>query len=134
MNTNTEPMTEIDLLLVEDDEAHAKLIRRKLATSKLTINVRCADSLRAMSCEIEENKPDFLILDYLLPDGRSIDALSTLPSLKETPTVLVSSFLSEHMAEDVLFSGFRQVIEKSEAGLDELLSIISAEFSSGDDD
>ena len=134
MNTNTEPMTEIDLLLVEDDEAHAKLIRRKLATSKFTINVRCADSLRTMSCEIEENMPDFLILDYLLPDGRSIDVLTTLPSLKETPTVLVSSFLSEHMAEDAQFSGFRQVIEKSEAGLDELLSIISAEFSSGDDD
>lgn len=65
----------IDVLLAEDDKSHAFLIRRAFDSSGVRREITHVQRLQQMLDVLAEKRPDVLILDYLRPDSRRLDAV-----------------------------------------------------------
>lgn len=104
-------MLPIQVLLVEDNPADARLTREALADSKLSLDVREArdgeaaiQALRGMSATAGERLPDLILLDLNLPrmDGREVLAeIKSHAEWKSIPVVVLTSSKAE---KDILKS------------------------------
>ena len=61
----------LDILIVEDDPGHAEAIRRSLQGAGTAMEIRVVDSLGHFREAVAVKQPDLVLLDLLLPDGRS---------------------------------------------------------------
>ena len=99
------------ILVVEDDDSHADLIRRSFwETSEKFCLVRVG-TLGAARDAIERHPPDLVLADYFLPDGEGSDLLQTVKGL--CPIVLMTSQGNERVAVDVLKGGAQDYVVKS---------------------
>ncbi|MGF1451980.1 MAG: response regulator [Opitutales bacterium] len=74
--------------------------------------------------QIEEKKPDIVILDIMLPSLNGVEVLRRLGHFDRKPRVLVfSAFPSKHMVKKVLEAGIDGFVEK-DANLSELETAI----------
>ena len=128
MEPETRSLLKIDLLLVEDDESHVQLILRAFRPSEEYVEIRHARDLQDMQSELQRKLPDFLILDYLLPDGRSVDALAMAGLPDELPVVVLTSFRDSAVDREVADLGALAVIQKSDAGFRELPQLVLSHF------
>src|SRR5262249_26385053 len=104
-------MLPIDVLLVEDNPADARLTREALAECKLKLNVHQArDGEEAMAFLRREGRfrdtrpPDLILLDLQLPKKNGREVLADIkndPELKAIPVVVLTSSKSE---EDIVRS------------------------------
>jgi CheY-like chemotaxis protein len=104
-------MSPIDVLLVEDNPADARLTREALSECKLTLNVHAVrDGEEAMAFLRREGPfhnvrlPDLILLDLHLPKKNGREVLADIkndPELKTIPVVVLTSSKSE---EDILRS------------------------------
>ncbi len=113
------------ILLIEDEEAHAELVRRAFGgtDSKWEIHhvVNINEALKWL--EENESKPPFLIIsDYLLPDGTGLDIAKGATSPEEVgiPLIILTAFGSEQLAVRSLKSGAMDYVVKSAEELQEL--------------
>jgi chemotaxis family two-component system response regulator Rcp1 len=101
----------IGILLVEDDQAHVRLIREALKDGSFPhfINV-ASDGVEAMAYLSREgeykeaSQPDLVLLDLKLPrkDGREVLAeMKKDPELKHIPVIILTTSRSD---EDILAS------------------------------
>lgn len=98
-------MLPIQVLLVEDNPADARLTREVLADSKLTLDVREArdgeaaiEALRSAGGTTGERLPDLILLDLNLPrmDGREVlTEVKSHPEWKSIPVVVLTSSKAE---------------------------------------
>jgi DNA-binding response OmpR family regulator len=101
------------VLLVEDDQWIADCYRLWLAADGH--NVRHSRDSQTAIDMIDENPPEVIILDLLLPFSNGIQLLQTLRShvdLASTPVILCSSALPEHLP-DLSPYGVRRVLDKA---------------------
>ena len=99
----------IDILLVEDNAADARLTEEVLTESKVHNNLIVAnDGVEALNCLRQQGKfkgsrrPDLILLDLNLPikDGREVLAeIKSDPDLKRIPVVVLTTSKAE---EDIL--------------------------------
>lgn len=82
MSTASTPMR---VLIVDDDDALRGLLARELARSGYRIG-QAVDGARCLA-SVEEDEPDVVLLDLMLPDGSGIDVLRRLRA--EHPAVEV---------------------------------------------
>jgi CheY-like chemotaxis protein len=90
-----------DILLCEDDDAHAHLIRRALFADRRPCNlIRCRDGeqtldyLRRHAPFEEAPRPDLVLLDLKLPRKGGLEVLEELksdPLLRAIPVVVLST-------------------------------------------
>ena len=132
MEQQAETTSRIDVLLVEDDESHARLIQRAFNSSGVSVALRHAKDLKGMRSEVNRKCPDLLILDYLLPDGRGMDTIAGEAWPGELPTIVITSFLDAHVVSEAQKIGAREIVEKSPAGFTALPQLVSAQFRQGD--
>jgi DNA-binding response OmpR family regulator len=85
------------ILLVEDNEDIQEINQRFLTRRGYAI--RLAFSLAQARKEIEENRPDAIVLDIMLPDGNGLDFLNELKSQGKNIPVLLLTALSESRDE-----------------------------------
>ena len=85
------------ILLVEDNEDIQEINQRFLTRRGST--VRLAFSLTQARQDIEENRPDAIVLDIMLPDGSGLDFLSELKEQGINIPVLLLTALSESSDE-----------------------------------
>jgi len=114
------PRENVTILLVEDEEAHAELVRRAFRASSSRVNLECAFSLREASSYLQKHVPDLVIADWLLPDGQGTDIL---PSRKEDhlfPFVLMTSYGNEQIAVDAMKAGAADYVVKSPSAFTEM--------------
>lgn len=78
------------ILLVEDDEELGRLIIGILAPS-LSSEIRAVTTIEEARAAIAEWAPDFIILDFELPDGNALDLIEDATKLDAMPTVLLIS-------------------------------------------
>ena len=64
------------VLLVEDDEAHAELIRRAFAGHGTQYDLAVAGNLAEARNYLTDTLPDLIIADLRLPDGKGTDLLA----------------------------------------------------------
>lgn len=105
------------VLIVDDDEAHAEMIREFLRISGIA-EVEHAPDLHSMWSKLELNqsdKPyDILLLDYKLPDGTGLDGLDQLSKKGyQIPVVMVTGQGNERVAVQAIQRGAADYLMKS---------------------
>ena len=116
---------DIRILLVEDDETHAGLIRRAFRSGGFEsqtgeVKLSVAGTLGEARRHIEQSPPDLLITDLLLPDGRGIELLEAQEDRREFPAIVMTSFGDEQAAVEAIKAGALDYIVKSKAALADL--------------
>ncbi len=111
------------ILLIEDEEAHAELIRRIFEKNSGEWDFCHVTSIRSALRWLEKNNPPSLVIaDYLLPDGTGLDIAkgATCPEEVGFPLIILTGFGSEQLAVLSLKSGAIDYVVKSAEELQEL--------------
>lgn len=107
----------VHLLLVEDNPAHAELIRRAFMTHGGDVQLTVARTLRDARAALATVTPDLAIIDLLLPDGRGLELLPGDESAALYPMVMMTSHGNEQAAVEAMKTGAVDYVVKSEATL-----------------
>ena len=107
------PDAAVNILLLEDESAHAEAIRRAFAASDLKAEVRIVGTLREFHEAVAARSPSIVLMDMVLPDGRALDALPSSPEDGSFPILVMTSFGNEQTAVEALRSGALDYIVKS---------------------
>lgn len=101
------------ILIIEDDEEDAFLIagslRKGLGAIELT-EVSCLGDARRMLCG---RRPDAVIADLFLPDGRGTDLLRDLDSKRNFPLIVLTDYGDERVAVEAIKAGASDYLIKS---------------------
>ncbi len=101
------------IILVEDEEAHARLIEHAFEMHKPETSFCLAGTLAKARALIEEEPPSLLILDFLLPDGRGIDLLTANQGSIGFPVIILTSHGTEKIAVEAIKAGALDYVVKS---------------------
>ncbi len=118
----TMPSQTTQILLVEDEDAHAELIQLSFE-SRPDVRLAVATTLREARSRLAESTPDLMIVDSLLPDGRGLELLQNPPQTMPGATILMTSQADETMRAEAMASGATQYVVKSEVTLLEMPAI-----------
>lgn len=111
----------IHVLLVEDEEAHAELVRRAFEPQSNVIRLSVAKSLKEARESLTESLPDLAIVDLFLPDGRGLELLSEKEDDEpDYPVLIMTSHGDEEIAVEAMKAGALQYVVKTEVALAEL--------------
>jgi len=102
-----------NVLVVEDDESHAELIKRSFESHQLGFNITIKPSLTASREYLKENHPDVILCDWMLPDGKGIDLIEPKPDDLKYPVILMTSHGNEEIAVGAIKAGALDYIVKS---------------------
>jgi DNA-binding NtrC family response regulator len=105
------------ILLVEDEESHAELIRRAFARRGGTDGLTVVHTLdKARRCLAKAPLPDLVIVDLLLPDGKGTDLLPGVGT-EAYPLVLITGHGDEEAAVAAMKAGVLDYVVKSDVTL-----------------
>jgi putative nucleotidyltransferase with HDIG domain len=108
-----EPVT---ILLVEDNPAHVEAVKCAFLDSGIKTKLEVAGSLREYRGRVAAHPPHIAIMDLNLPDGQSIEALSSQPGDRPFPILLMTGFGDERVAVEAMKAGaIDYVVKSSEA-------------------
>jgi len=115
-------LTDVTLLLVDDDEQWARVTGRLLESAHEAFDVDLADSLSAGRSRFEATDPDCVICDYQLGDGTGLDLLETVRETDaDRPFVLVTGKGDEAVASEAIGRGVTDYIPKNHDDTDATL-------------
>ena len=105
--------TSLQLLLLEDTDADALLIRRRLEQSGLRAHTRRVDCREQLAEALEQDDWNAVLYDYTLPGMHFEDTLALIRQKRpDLPVVLVSGTVSEEMAVTLLQHGLDDFVLK----------------------
>lgn len=113
----------VDVLLVEDEPAHAELIQRAFEDHPGAWRVAHADTLQRARALLRDAPPRLIIADWLLTDGEGIDLLREIPAEGRVPVIIMTSHGNERVAVDAMKAGAVDYVVKSEATLEDMAHI-----------
>lgn len=105
----------VNILLVEDEKPHVKLIQRAFESRAGEVSLTMASTLREARAHLAESAPDLLIVDLVLPDGKGTDLLSADKEECRFPIVLMTCRGTEQVAVEAMKAGVLDYVVKSEA-------------------
>ena len=111
---------EVYILLVEDEVAHAELIRRAFDARTDGIDLVVAHSLHQARANLTTTQPDLIIADLRLPDGDGVDLLPADRGPSPYPVVIMTSHGDEQVAVEAMKAGALDYVVKTEATLVEM--------------
>ena len=76
-DSDPESKIPVKILVVEDDDAHVELIRRGFSGCHDTMTLIVAMSVGAAKAEISKDPPDLILADWLLPDGKGAELITS---------------------------------------------------------
>lgn len=104
---------EIRLLIVEDDDNHAELLKRGLESQK-NYRVEFSNTLTDAREKFLKFNPSIILTDWRLPDGEGIELISKNSNGDiELPLVLMTSFGNENLAVEAIKNGALDYVVKS---------------------
>ncbi|MCC6300235.1 MAG: PAS domain S-box protein [Anaerolineales bacterium] len=103
----------VHILLLEDDPAHAELIKRAFEERGSLARLVIAGTLGEARAAIETLTPTLIIADWRLPDGDSRELLSAEPGGSSPPVIIMTSYGSERHAVEAIKAGALDYIVKS---------------------
>jgi len=103
----------IKILIIEDDEAHSELIARSFENHQNTFNLMFKTNLKESRQYLEENQPQIVLCDWMLPDGKGLDIFPQDPTQIPFPIVVMTSYGSEELAVETIKAGAFDYIVKS---------------------
>ena len=114
--------TVTNILVVEDEPAHAELISRCFERAERKYSVTVASTIREAKESVTLQPPDLAIVDYNLPDGRGDLIINFGDGL--FPTIMLTSHGDQQLAVQAIKSGALDYIAKSPESFDALPSIV----------
>lgn len=113
-----------DLLLVEDNPLHLRLVKSMLADiwpPNEVAEVRHARSLEEAVAQIAAKPPDCVLLDLVLPDADGMDSLNGVRSADPfVPIVVLSSHENPKTARSAIDAGAQDYLVKGAVSPDDL--------------
>lgn len=103
----------LNILIVEDDAAHAELMRRELTSNSMPATVTFVGSLHEYRLRVAESLPDIAIMDLNLPDGKAVEVLTAPAEEGAFPILLMTSHGTEQVAVEAIKAGAIDYIVKS---------------------
>ena len=100
------------ILLVEDEEAHAELVRRAFEDANAADSLCVRHSLSAARQCMEEGRPALVLTDLMLPDGRGTELLAECRE-RDIPVVVLTSHGDETVAVEAMKAGALDYVVKS---------------------
>lgn len=107
------PVEIINILLVEDEDAHAELIQRAFEDYENEFRIHRVRSLTEARETMRTLQPRLIIADWRLPDGESMELLPNHRDPLATPIILMTSYGNERIAVEALKSGALDYVVKS---------------------
>jgi len=98
-------MSELKLLLLEDLESDAELIKRQIGKAGFSSEARVVDNREDFIRELKEWRPDVILADYCLP---TFDGLAALRVAKADNPDIPFIFVSGAIPEDVAIEAVRE--------------------------
>ena len=101
------------VLIIEDDTALANLYKTELELAGYAV-VHVAEGARAISA-VEENTPDVVLLDIMLPGRNGLEILKDIrgnEQIKETRVIMLTNFGNEENVSTALELGALDYIMK----------------------
>ncbi len=110
----TERTENLNILLVEDEEAQAELIKKILEMELVNCTVHEASTISEAKMILEAISPDIIISDWFLPDGEGIQMMPNYLHNADSPVILMTGQGNEEIAVGVMKAGALDYIIKSE--------------------
>lgn len=110
------------ILVVEDDDNHAELIKRSFEDAPEEYRLEVAGTIRAARMAIERNSPSLVMTDYRLPDGVGSELVAVAEG--SWPVILMTSHGSEKVAVEAMKIGAQDYIVKSPEAFDGMHSAV----------
>ena len=107
----------IEILLIEDESAHAELIQRAFEDHASNAHIEHVSLLSQAREHLSNKKPDLIITDWRLPDGDGLELLSEQENYLDVPVVFMTSYGSERIAVEAITSGALDYVVKSPESL-----------------
>lgn len=101
------------ILLVEDNPAHAELIKRSFERFP-NFDLHVVPGLKGARVYLYSKTPDLIIVDFRLPDGNGTDLIPELKSNSSCPCIVMTSFGDETIAVNAMKAGAFDYIVKSD--------------------
>ena len=103
----------IHVLLVENEVAHVDLVRRAFESQASPARLTVVGSLQEAQACLAESRPDLVIADWVLPDGRSTELLPAEGEERPFPLVVMASHGDERVAVEAMKAGALDYVVKS---------------------
>jgi putative two-component system response regulator len=114
----------IQVVVVEDQDLFAEAMVRLLNTAEGVSVVGRAGSVEEAVRVVRDTRPDVVLLDWMLPDGKGGDAARAIRNdLPETKAIILSGWPDEDLLAEAIDAGCSAVLNKNRA-FDELLHTI----------
>jgi len=99
--------TPLRILLVEDEETDAVLIRRQISKIVANPEIKTVGDIPGFEGLFTSFLPDVVISDYNLPSGTGLDILELVKAIDEnTPLIFITGALEDdELAADTILSG-----------------------------
>lgn len=112
------PNSVTKILVVEDNPAHARLLKEVLAEiAELRFELVQCETLKQALKYLGENQPDICLVDLDLPDAQALDAVRRVrAAAPNVPLVVLSEFDDETLAIRSLNEGAQDYLVKSLVG------------------
>lgn len=107
------PESTSNILLVEDEEAHAELIRRAFEYADNSYRLTVAGSLAEARQALDRQQPNLIIADLQLPDGQGIELLPPEGETQTFPLVVLTAHGDEQIAVEAMKAGALDYVVKS---------------------
>ncbi|NKQ34512.1 MAG: response regulator [Chloroflexi bacterium] len=114
----------LHILLVEDDDDHAKLIKRAFETENYPPTIHHALTLAEAHRLRQTTQPDLLIVDFLLPDGHGTELLPAHLDERTVPVIIMTSHGDEQVAVEAIKAGALDYIVKTPMSLLEMPAFV----------
>lgn len=105
------------ILLVEDDQAHAALISRSFEEQSAPVELTIARSLHEALELLANLAPHLIITDWFLSDGDGIELLKADSIRGHYPIIVMTSHGNEQVAVEAMKAGAMDYVVKSEVTL-----------------
>lgn len=112
------------ILLVEDSEMHAELIREALLAWRDDVRLTVVATLAEARVFLAATTPDLALIDLMLPDGRGTELLPADREQASFPAVLLTGSGDEQTAVEAMKAGALDYLVKSGATLADLPRIV----------
>jgi DNA-binding NtrC family response regulator len=110
-----------EILILEDEQNHAELLKRSFESAQKEFNyelsLKIVSSLKQARKYLENNLPDLLITDFVLPDGKGTQLLCSDNIANSCPVMLMTAHGDEQKAVDAMKAGAMDYVVKSSTSL-----------------